>query len=98
MDSFNRSMKLSRSVTVLISLRSSLRSTVSEVNQQVRGTFTEAGDVMRGKPLGDGRREDAAPASETPVVATHVDAPHAEAAHVSAPAAPMDPEGPDVSK
>ena len=75
-----------------------LRSTVSEVNQQVRGTFTEAGDVMRGKPLGDGRREDAAPASETPVVATHADAPHAEASHVSAPAAPMDPEGPDVSK
>ena len=75
-----------------------LRSTVSEVNQQVRGTFAEAGDVMRGKPLGDARREDAAQAADTSVVATHADAPPAEAPHVRAPAAPMDPEGPDVSK
>jgi len=80
-----------------------LRSTVSEVNQQVRGTFTEAGDVMRGKPLGDGRREDAAQGADTPVEVPHVDTPHveaprAEAPRGSTPAAPMDPEGPDVSK
>ncbi|WP_250626589.1 Sec-independent protein translocase protein TatB [Pinirhizobacter soli] len=74
-----------------------LRSTVSEVNQQVRGTFTEAGDVMRGKPLGDGR-QDTAQAADTPVDVPHVDAPRAETPHVSSPAAPMDPEGPDVSK
>jgi len=74
-----------------------LRSTVSEVNQQVRGTFTEAGDVMRGKPLGDGR-QDAGKAADTPVDVPHVDAPRAETPHVNAPAAPMDPEGPDVSK
>jgi sec-independent protein translocase protein TatB len=79
-----------------------LRSTVSEVNQQVRGTFTEAGDVMRGKPLGDGR-QDADKAADMHVDMPHVDAPHAEpthaqAPHASAPVAPMDPEGPDVSK
>jgi sec-independent protein translocase protein TatB len=56
-----------------------LRSTVNEMNQQVRGTFTEASDVMRGKPLGDSHSADPAP-------------------HGSTPAAPMDPEGPDVSK
>lgn len=75
-----------------------LRSTVNEVNQQVRGTFAEAGDVMRGKPLGDGHQEGAAPAVDTPVDAQRVDAPHIEAPRGSTPAAPMDPEGPDVSK
>jgi len=74
-----------------------LRSTVSEVNQQVRGTFAEAGDVMRGKPLSGGR-EDVAHVADTPVEVPHVDAPRAEAPHGSLPAAPMDSEGPDVSK